>query len=200
QPDDQDHGQDGQAVRLVRQRMGLLQPHGRRARTHGRVALSTPFRTLDDLEVEDRSVLVRLDLNVPLEDGVVTDETRIVASLPTLRELRRRGSTLILMSHLGRPKGEAEERFRLRPVAKRLSELLGTDVRYLATSGPASAEEQRFVADAPPGSVTLLENTRFDSRETANDPALARILAGYADLYVNDAFGAAHRAHASTEA
>src|SRR5690606_25113139 len=154
----------------------------------------------DDLEVEGRSVLVRLDLNVPLEDGVVTDDTRIVASLPTLRELRERGATLILMSHLGRPKGKAEERFRLGPVAKRLGELLGTEVRYLATSGPASAEQQRFVAEASSGSVTLLENTRFDSRESANDPALARIIAGYADLYVNDAFGAAHRAHASTAA
>ena len=180
--------------------MGLLQPHGRRARTDGQRALSTPVRTLDDLEVEGRRVLVRLDLNVPLNGDVVSDDTRIVASLPTLRELRRRDATLVLMSHLGRPRGEAEERFRLRPVAKRLSELLGTDVRYLATPGPASAEQQRFVAEGPPGSVTLLENTRFDSRETANDPALARTLAGYADLHVNDAFGAAHRAHASTRA
>lgn len=145
-------------------------------------------------------MLVRLDLNVPLKDGAVTDDTRIEASLPTLRELRERGATLVLMSHLGRPKGKPTDEYRLAPVAERLGELLGAEVRYLATSGPASAEQQRFVAEAPVGSVTLLENTRFDSRETANDPGLARTLAGYADLYVNDAFGAAHRAHASTEA
>lgn len=145
-------------------------------------------------------MLVRLDLNVPLKDGEVTDDTRIEASLPTLRTLRQRGATLVLMSHLGRPKGQPEDRYRLRPVAERLGELLGTEVRYLATTGPASSEQQQFVAASPQGSVTLLENTRFDSRETANDAALARTLAGYADLYVNDAFGAAHRAHASTEA
>ncbi len=145
-------------------------------------------------------MLVRLDLNVPLDDGVITDDTRVRASLPTLRKLLDRGATLVLMSHLGRPKGRPDDRYRLAPVAERLQELLGTEVRYLATSGPASAEQQRFVEEAPQGSVTLLENTRFDSRETDNDPALARTLASYAELYVNDAFGAAHRAHASTEA
>ena len=102
------------------------------------------------------------------------------------------------MSHLGRPKG-VDESARMRPVAARLGELLGRDVRYLACDGPASPEQEAFVQDAPHGSVTLLENTRFDARETKNDPALARILAGYADAYVNDAFGSAHRAHASTE-
>lgn len=145
-------------------------------------------------------MLVRLDLNVPLDDGVITDDTRVRASLPTLRKLLDRGATLVLMSHLGRPKGRPDDRYRLAPVAERLRELLGIEVRYLATSGPASAEQQRFVEEAPQGSVTLLENTRFDSRETDNDPALARTLASYAELYVNDAFGAAHRAHASTEA
>lgn len=145
-------------------------------------------------------MLVRLDLNVPLDDGVITDDTRVRASLPTLRKLLDRGTTLVLMSHLGRPKGRPDDRYRLAPVAERLRELLGIEVRYLATSGPASAEQQRFVEEAPQGSVTLLENTRFDSRETDNDPALARTLASYAELYVNDAFGAAHRAHASTEA
>jgi len=106
----------------------------------------------------------------------------------------------VVLSHLGRPKGEPLDHYRLRPVAQRLAELLGRDVRYLATSGPASHDAQRFVADAPEGSVTLLENTRFDTREAANDPGLARTLASYADAYVNDAFGSAHRAHASTEA
>jgi len=142
---------------------------------------------------------VRLDLNVPLEDGRVADDTRLRASVPTVEELLRRGATLVLMSHLGRPKGAPDDAYRLGPVAARLSELLGREVRYLATPGPGSPEQQAFVAEAPPGSVTLLENTRFDARETKNDPELARVLAGYADAYVNDAFGSAHRAHASTE-
>ena len=156
------------------------------------------LRTLDDLNVKDRRVLVRVDFNVPLKGGDVSDDTRIRAALPTLEALLSRGATLVLMSHLGRPKG-VDEAARLRPVASRLGELLGTDVRYLACDGPAASEERRFVADAPHGSVTLLENTRFDPRETKNDPALARVLAEYGDAYVDDAFGSAHRAHASTE-
>jgi phosphoglycerate kinase len=154
--------------------------------------------TLEGLSVDGRRVLVRVDFNVPVRDGRVGDDTRIRAALPTLRTLLERGATLILMSHLGRPKGP-DEAARMGPVAGRLAELLGTEVRYRATDGPASREQQEFVAAAPNGSVTLLENTRFDSRETRNDPELARTLAGYADLFVNDAFGAAHRAHASTE-
>ncbi len=156
------------------------------------------LRTLEDLDVKDKRVLVRVDFNVPIKDGRVGDDTRIRAALPTLEALSSRGATLILMSHLGRPKG-VDESARMRPVAARLGELLGRDVRYLACDGPASPEQEAFVQDAPHGSVTLLENTRFDARETKNDPALARILAGYADAYVNDAFGSAHRAHASTE-
>ncbi len=156
------------------------------------------FRTLEDLDVKDKRVLVRVDFNVPIKNGRVGDDTRIRAALPTLEALSSRGATLILMSHLGRPKG-VEESARLRPVAARLEELLGRDVRYLACDGPGSAEQQAFVQEAPHGSITLLENTRFDARETKNDPALARILAGYADVYVDDAFGSAHRAHASTE-
>ncbi|MEJ2358579.1 MAG: phosphoglycerate kinase [Deinococcales bacterium] len=156
------------------------------------------FRTLEDLDVKDKRVLVRVDFNVPVKDGRVGDDTRIRAALPTLETLASRGATLILMSHLGRPKG-VDEAARMRPVAARLEELLGRDVRYLACDGPGSPEEEAFVRDAPHGSVTMLENTRFDARETKNDPALARILAGYADVYVNDAFGSAHRAHASTE-
>jgi len=156
------------------------------------------FRTLEDLDVKDKRVLVRVDFNVPIKDGRVGDDTRIRAALPTLEALSSRGATLILMSHLGRPKG-VDESARMRPVATRLGELLGRDVRYLACDGPGSPEQEAFVREAPHGSVTLLENTRFDARETKNDPALARILAGYADAYVNDAFGSAHRAHASTE-
>ncbi|HKI58320.1 MAG TPA: phosphoglycerate kinase [Trueperaceae bacterium] len=156
------------------------------------------FTTLDDLDVKDKRVLVRVDFNVPLKDGRVGDDTRIRAALPTLEALESRGATLVLMSHLGRPKG-VDEDARMRPVAARLGEILGEDVRYLACGGPASQEEQDFVARAPHGSITLLENTRFDPRETKNDAGLARVLAGYADVYVNDAFGSAHRAHASTE-
>ncbi len=155
------------------------------------------MRGPDGLELDGKRVLVRVDFNVPLQGTLVGDDSRIRAALPTIRELLDGGATLFLMSHLGRP-GGAEDRFRLAPVAQRLEELLGREVRYLATPGPGSAEQATFNAAAPAGSVTLLENTRFDARETRNDPALARILAGYADAFVNDAFGAAHRAHAST--
>ncbi len=171
-------------------------------------ASRSKLRTLDDLVAEHdlagKRVLVRVDLNVPLEEGPnglqVGDDTRIRAVLPTIRTLLGAGATPVLVSHLGRPKGAPEDAYRMRPVALRLSELLGREVRYQAADGPASTEQQRFVAQAPGGSVTLLENSRFDTRETKNDPAMARVLASYADYYVNDAFGAAHRAHATTEA
>ena len=166
------------------------------------------FRTLESLvtdeDLKGKRVLVRVDFNVPLEEGPgglqVGDDTRIRAALPTLKRLLNAGATLFLVSHLGRPKGAPEDAYRMDPVAARLSQLLGAEVRYQATDGPAGAQQQRFVAAAPAGSVTLLENSRFDSRETKNDPAMARVLASYADYYVNDAFGAAHRAHATTEA
>jgi phosphoglycerate kinase len=160
--------------------------------------MTTSFPTLDDVRVGGKRVFVRVDFNVPLADGRVTDDTRIRATLPTLRELLDGGATLVLASHLGRPKGQQEDA-RLGPVAERLGSLLGLEVRYEPTPGPGSSEQRAFVAAAPDGSVTLLENTRFDPRETKNDPGLAAILAGYANVFVNDAFGAAHRAHASTE-
>jgi phosphoglycerate kinase len=153
---------------------------------------------LQDLSFDGKRVLVRVDFNVPVSGGVVGDDTRIRAALPTLRELLNGGATVIALSHLGRPKGPQDDA-RMAPVAERLAELLGREVRYLACDGPAAREQQAFVGQAPAGSITLLENTRFDPREKKNDPELARVLAGYADLYVNDAFGAAHRAHASTE-
>lgn len=157
-----------------------------------------PFPTLGDVPIDGRRVLVRADLNVPLRGGVIGDDTRIRESVPTLRELLDRGCTVVVASHLGRPKGP-DDAARLGPVAARLGELLGQEVRYLACDGPAAPAQAAFVAEAPSGSVTLLENTRFDPRETKNDAALARVLAGYGDAFVNDAFGAAHRAHASTE-
>lgn len=156
------------------------------------------LKTLDTVDLRNKRVLVRVDFNVPLKEGTITDDSRIRATLPTLEKLLDGGATLLLMSHLGRPKSP-EDKSRLGPVAARLGELLGKDVRYTPTDGPISEAQAAFVAEADSGSVTLLENTRFDSRETKNDPALAKKLAEYADVYVNDAFGAAHRAHASTE-
>ena len=147
------------------------------------------MRTLDDLDVEGKRVLVRVDFNVPLdENGNVTDDARIRAALPTLQELRDRGARLLLAAHLGRPKGR-DEKLSLRPAAERLSELLGENVE-LAPS----------LDDVPGGDVVMLENLRFEPGEIKNDSELARRYAALADAYVNDAFGAAHRAHASTEA
>ena len=154
------------------------------------------MRTLDDLDVDGRRVLIRVDFNVPLKDGAVADDTRIRAALPTLTELRERGAALILVSHLGRPK-DREPELSLRPVAKRLSELLGTDVQ-LAPGVVGDAITQSAHALSP-GEVLLLENVRYEPGETKNDATLASGLAALADVYVNDAFGAAHRAHASTE-
>ncbi|HEX6990091.1 MAG TPA: phosphoglycerate kinase [Bacillota bacterium] len=154
------------------------------------------WRTIDDLDVRGRRVLVRVDYNVPLVDGRVADDTRLRASLPTLRALLERGAALILVSHLGRPKGQVIESLRLDPVARRLAELLGREVAKVdEVTGPRAAAA---AAALRPGEILMLENVRFDAREERNDPALARELAGLADLYVNDAFGAAHRAHAST--
>jgi len=149
-----------------------------------------------DADVEGRRVLVRVDFNVPLDGGTVTDDTRIRAALPTIELLTERGAKVILVSHLGRPKGEVVPDLSLKPAADRLAELLNQDVRLAPeVAGP----EAREMADGlEPGRVMLLENVRFEAGETKNDPDLAEALAGMADLYVNDAFGTAHRAHAST--
>ena len=154
-------------------------------------------KTVRDVDVGGRRVFVRADLNVPLDDNRITDDNRIRASLPTIVYLLERGASVILASHLGRPKGKVNDALRLRPVAERLSQLLGRPVRMTGDAlGPGV---QVAVDKLQPGDLILLENLRFHAAEEANDPDFAQALAGLADLYVNDAFGAAHRAHASTE-
>jgi phosphoglycerate kinase len=154
------------------------------------------FKTLRDADVLDKRVLLREDLNVPMKDGAIADETRITAALPTLRWLREHGAKTVILSHLGRPDGKRDERYSLRPVAKRLAELLGTEVRFVDDCvGEAAVAASRALPD---GGFALFENVRFHAEEERNDPAFARELARSGDLYVNDAFGTAHRAHAST--
>lgn len=155
-------------------------------------------KTVQDLDASGRKILVRVDFNVPQDDtGAIMDDTRIRAALPTIRLLRERGGKVILVSHLGRPKGKVAEKYRMDPVAKRLSELLGVAVTKVNDCiGP---EVEQAVAGMQPGDIVMLENVRFYAEEEANDPGFAKKLAGLADLFVNDAFGTAHRAHASTE-
>ncbi|MBM3135427.1 MAG: phosphoglycerate kinase [Chloroflexi bacterium] len=156
-------------------------------------------KTVQDINVQNKRVLVRVDFNVPLDKatGAITDDARIQAALPTIRYLIGQGARVVLCSHLGRPDGKVVDKLRLGPVAQRLSELLGQPVaRTDDCVGPAV---QAAVAAMRPGDVLLLENLRFHAEEEANDPVFARQLAALADVYVNDAFGTAHRAHASTE-
>jgi phosphoglycerate kinase len=155
-------------------------------------------RSIKDLVLRGRRVLVRVDFNVPIKNGAITDDTRIRASLPTIQYALEQGArTVVLCSHLGRPKGKPSPELSLRPVGERLAQLLGRPVTFAAdcVGEPARAA----VADAPDGGVVLLENLRFHPEEETNDPGFAQQLAGLADVYVNDAFGSAHRAHASTE-
>ena len=154
--------------------------------------------TIRDVDVSGKRALVRVDFNVPLDEaGQITDDTRIRASLPTIQYLLDHGASVVLMSHLGRPKGKVVESMRMTPVATRLSELLGRPVALAPDC--IGAETERLAAALQPGQVLLLENLRFHPEEEANDPAFARQLARMGELYVNDAFGTAHRAHASTE-
>ena len=157
----------------------------------------TRKKTIRDVSWEGKRALVRVDFNVPInEHGCVGDDTRIRATLPTIEFLRTHGASLVLMSHLGRPAGEPDPRYSLRPVAKRLSQLLNVDVYFpAAVTGP---NVETAAARLAPGELLLLENTRFDPGETSNDSALSAALARLGDLFVNDAFGSAHRAHAST--
>lgn len=155
------------------------------------------IKTIDELDACGKRVLVRVDFNVPVSDGVVTDDTRIKAALPTIEKLVGDGARVILMSHLGRPSGEGfEEKFSLRPAALRLAELLGKPVAFAKDT--VGEDAQGKAAALREGDVLLLENLRFDKREKKNDPAFCEELAKLGDAYVNDAFGTAHRAHAST--
>lgn len=153
--------------------------------------------TVRDIDVEGKRVFLRADLNVPLDDGRITDDSRIRASLPTIVHLLERGASVILASHLGRPKGKVNDALRLKPVADRLAQLLGRPVRVTGDAlGPGV---QVAVDKLKPGDLLMLENLRFHAGEEANDPDFAAALAQFAEVYVDDAFGSAHRAHASTE-
>jgi len=155
-----------------------------------------PKRSVSEAEVRGKRALVRVDFNVPLRDGDVADDTRIRAALPTIRSLLDRDAAVVLATHLGRPKGKAVPAYSVAPVARSLSKLLGQPVTTVsAVTGP---DAERAASALHPGDVLLLENTRFEPGEESNDPALAAALARLGDLFVNDAFGAAHRAHAST--
>ncbi len=154
------------------------------------------FKTLADADVRGKRVLLREDLNVPMKNGAIADETRITAALPTLRWLHEHGAKTVILSHLGRPDGKPDEKYSLRPLAARLSELLGTPVQFVPDCvGDAAVAASKALPD---GGFALFENVRFHAEEEKNDPAFARELAKSGDLYVNDAFGTAHRAHAST--
>lgn len=153
-------------------------------------------KTVEDIEVAGKRVLVRCDFNVPLKDGVITNDKRIVAALPTIEYLVKQGAKVILCSHLGRPKGEFKPEFSLKPVAARLSELLGQDVKIAEDVVGDSAKA--LAASLQDGQVMLLENVRYHAEETKNDPAFSKQLADLAEVFVNDAFGTAHRAHCST--
>ncbi|MFZ1125896.1 MAG: phosphoglycerate kinase [Candidatus Baltobacteraceae bacterium] len=155
------------------------------------------FRTLRDLDVRGKRVVVREDLNVPMKDGAVADDTRIVAALETLRYLRDQGARTIVLSHLGRPDGKVVPKHSLRPVAAYLGKRLGSPVAFAEDCvGPAAEAAAAALGD---GDIVVLENVRYHAEEEANDPAFAKALASLGELYVNDAFGTAHRAHASTE-
>ena len=153
--------------------------------------------TIDDLEFDGKKVLVRVDFNVPLDNGKVSDDKRIVASLPTIKKIVESGASAVIMSHLGRPKGKTVPEMSLRPVAERLTELIEKPVQF--ASDCVGRETNDMVSNLKPGEILLLENLRYHKEETDNDPGFARKLSMLGDIYVNDAFGTAHRAHASTE-
>ena len=154
-------------------------------------------KTVDDIQVQGKKVLVRCDFNVPIQEGKITDETRIVGALPTIKKLVDDGAKVILCSHMGKPKGEPKPELSLAPVGKRLSELLGKEVVFAADDNVVGENAKAAVAAMKDGDVVLLENTRYRAEETKNGEAFSKELASLADIFVNDAFGTAHRAHCS---
>ena len=155
-------------------------------------------KTIEDINVAGKKVLVRCDFNVPLQDGVITDENRLVGALPTIKYLIAQGAKVILCSHLGKPKGEPKPELSLAPVAKRLSEMLGQEVVFAADANVVGENAKAAVSNMKDGDVVLLENTRYRKEETKNEDNFSKELASLADIFVNDAFGTAHRAHCST--
>ena len=155
-------------------------------------------KTVDDINVKGKRVLVRCDFNVPLKDGKITDENRLVAALPTIKKLVADGGKVILCSHLGKPKGEPKPELSLAPVAARLSELLGQEVKFAADDNVVGENAKAAVAAMKDGDIVLLQNTRYRKEETKNEEAFSKELGSLADVFVNDAFGTAHRAHCST--
>jgi len=153
-------------------------------------------KTIEDIEVSGKKVLVRCDFNVPMKDGVITSDKRITEAVPTIKYLIEHKAAVILCSHMGKPKGKVDPKYTLAPVAARLTELLGQEVKLAPDT--IGAETKKMAADLGFGQAMLLENTRFDPREEANDPEFSKELASMAEIFVNDAFGTAHRAHAST--
>lgn len=155
-------------------------------------------KTIRDIDVKGKHVVVRCDFNVPMQDGVITDDNRIVSALPTIRYLIENGAKVVLMSHFGRPKGEARMEFTLAPVAKRLAELLEKEVKFISCPEVVNDEVKQAAAALKDGEVMLLENVRFRKEETDNEAGFAKELASLGEIFVQDAFGTAHRAHAST--
>ena len=155
-------------------------------------------KTVRDIEVKGKRVLVRCDFNVPMQDGKITDDTRIVSALPTINYLTEHGAKVILMSHMGRPKGEPVKEYSLQPVARKLSELTGKNVIFAASDKVVDDSVETAAANLAEGEIMLLENVRFRKEETKNEASFAKELASLGDIFVNDAFGTAHRAHAST--
>ncbi len=155
-------------------------------------------KSIEDIEVKGKRVLVRCDFNVPLDGDKITDESRIKGALPTIKYLKENGAKLILCSHMGKPKGEYKPELSLAPVAKRLSALLDTNVIFNSEAEVVGEKTKAAVDSMKDGDIVLLENTRFRNGETKNDEGLSKDLASLADLFVNDAFGTAHRAHSST--
>lgn len=155
-------------------------------------------KTIEDIDVKNKRVIVRCDFNVPMQDGVITDDSRIRAALPTVQYLKEHDARVILMSHMGRPKGEPKMEFTMKPVADRLSELLGAEVVFVSSPQVVDDAVRKAAEELQPGQIMLLENVRFRKEETENDPEFAKELASLAEIFVQEAFGTAHRAHAST--